>query len=478
MARKFWEFRNTSEEEAELLLYGEIASEQPWWDGGDTVTPRQFYEDLKILGSKSGITVRINSVGGDVFAAQAIYTQLKTNPAKITVIVDGLAASAASIIAMAGDVVKMPANAMMMIHNPMLGLVGYFTADEMEKFAEQLDAVKESIINAYIAKTGLDRKTLSKMMDEETWMTGQEAVEKGFADEVLFQDMQVAANGNLLVVNNITHDLSKFKKRPSYCGLLTIKDGVIPDDVSREKASEDEPWEAPKLEDFTEKSWDDLSDDEKRKIAGHYAWSPKMPPDKFSDLKLPHHRPSDGAVVWAGVVNAGARLSQTDIPDEDVEKVREHLGSHYKQFGRTPPWEEEKKGNAHRKEENELQIKTVEDLKQHFPELITQIESVAREEGARNERERIKAIDEIGCVLAPDLVNKAKYEQPMTAAQLALEAVKLDAVKGRKYLEDIARDKAESGVVKVIGQPADSPENWRETTAKAIADFVNERRKR
>lgn len=463
-----------SEEEAELLLYGEIASEQPWWEGGDLVTPRQFYEDLKALGTKSNITVRINSAGGDVFAAQAIYTQLKTNTAKITVIVDGLAASAASIVAMAGDTVKMPANAMMMIHNPALVLIGYYTADEMEKFAEQLEAVKESIINAYMAKTGLDRKTLSKMMDEETWMTGDEAVEKGFADEVLFQDVQMTMKGSLLVVNSISHDLSRFKSRPP---IPVIKNGVVPNDVSRKKAPEDEPWEAPTLSDFTDKSWDDLSDAEKRRIAGHYAWAKAMPPEKFGDLKLPHHRPSDGAVVWRGVANAAARLSQSDIPNEDIEKVQDHLGSHYRQFGRTPPWEEqegEEENVIKRKEGNKLEIKTVEELRQQFPDLVAQLEVAARDEGAKAERQRIKAIDEISRTLAPELVNKAKYEQPMSVEQLALEALKADAARGREYLNNLKNDFAESNAGKVAGQPQEN--EGQIDVARSIAEYANKRR--
>lgn len=482
-----------SEEEAELLLYGEIASEQPWWEGGDLVTPRQFYEDLKALGPKSGITVRINSAGGDVFAAQAIYTQLKTHAAKITVIVDGLAASAASIVAMAGDTVKMPANAMMMIHNPALILAGYYTADELERLAERLDAVKESIVNAYTAKTGLDRKTIAKMMDEETWMTGEEAVQKGFADEVLFQDVQMVANGSLFIVNSVAHDLSKFRRRPFSVAGLTVRNGVVPEDVSEKTAPEDEPWEAPALSDFTDKRWDELSDAEKRRIAGHYAWAADMPPETFGDLKLPHHRPSDGAVVWRGVAAAMAALmgarGGVDIPKEDRRRVYNHLARHYEQFDREPPAFEDsgyhqvvtlsKTQESGRKEEEKLEIRTVDELRRSFPDLVAQLEVVAKEEGAKAERDRIRAIDEVSRVLPPELVNKAKYEQPMTVEQLALEALRLDAARGRKYLEDLARDKAESGLDKIAGQPlgAEGAAEQRESAAQAIAQYANERRK-
>lgn len=122
--KHFWTFRAAAEENAapELILYGDIASET-WW--GDEVTPRQFTEELDALGAVPEIVVRINSGGGDVFAANAIYTRLKDNAAKITVKIDGWAASAATIVAMAGDVIEIPGNGVFMVHDPSMGLLGY-----------------------------------------------------------------------------------------------------------------------------------------------------------------------------------------------------------------------------------------------------------------------------------------------------------------------------------------------------------------
>ena len=469
MYKKFWEFRNLSEEEAELLLYGDIASDLPWADAGDTVTPQKFYEELKSLKNKA-VTVRINSAGGDVFAAHAIYTQLKSHKAGVTVIVDGLAASAASIVAMAGDTVKMPSNAMMMIHNPALFTFGFLTSDEMRKYAEQLDAVKGSIINAYTMKTGLDRDTLSKMMDEETWMTGQEAMEMGFADEIMFESVPVESKGNILVVNSVSHDMSRFKTFPR---MPEVVNGVAPKDVSREKAPEGEPWEAPALSDFTDKQWEELSDAEKRRIAGHFAWAASMPPDRYSDLKLPHHRPSDGAVVWRGVANAAARLPQSDIPSTDIEKVQEHLGSHYKQFDRVPPWEEEKSEDMLPKKEGEkMNIQTVDELKTAFPDLANQL----FEAGIMQERERMKAIDEIAKTIPDNLVASAKYEKAMTAEQLAFEAVKLEQQMGREYMKDLTDNLAQAK--NIAPQPQEGDKNEKEAVARAIAEFANKRRAR
>ena len=152
--------------------------------------------------------------------------------------------------------------------------------------------------------------------------------------------------------------------------------GVSPDDVSMETAPEDTPWEAPDLEDFTDRSWDELSDAEKRRIAGHFAWAAAMPPERYGDLKLPHHRPSDGAVVWRGVANAAARLPQTDVPDEDIPKIQRHLGRHYEQFGRTPPWEEQEElWNAYVHACKQNKDALVEVLRRElFPELYARAE--------------------------------------------------------------------------------------------------------
>lgn len=132
------------------------------------------------------MTVWLNSPGGDCVAAAQIYNMLKEYPGNITIKIDGIAASAASLIAMAGDEVLMSPVSMMMIHNPMTAAIG--NADEMQKAAAMLDEVKDSIINAYELKTGLTRAKLSHLMDDETWMNAAKAVELGFADDILYRD--------------------------------------------------------------------------------------------------------------------------------------------------------------------------------------------------------------------------------------------------------------------------------------------------
>jgi len=175
---KFWKFRNQADDlgsERVLELNG-VISDESWFD--DDVTPEIFKNELN---SGSGnITVWINSPGGDCIAASRIYSMLREYDGTVTVKIDGLAASAASVVAMAGDVVLMAPTAMMMIHNPLTEAWG--DRNVMQKAIELLDEFKESIINAYEFKTGLSRAKLSRLMEEETWMNAKKAVELGFAD--------------------------------------------------------------------------------------------------------------------------------------------------------------------------------------------------------------------------------------------------------------------------------------------------------
>lgn len=187
MKRKFWNWIKNQDESGSvmrtLFLNGEI-SDETWY--GDEVTPRLFKDELE---SGSGpISVWINSPGGDVFAAAQIYNMLMDYPYDVTVKIDGLAASAASVIAMAGTTVEMSPVAMMMIHNPATIAIG--DSEEMKKAVKMLDEVKESIINAYEIKTGLARDKLSKLMDAESWFNAKKAEELGFADKILFADGQ------------------------------------------------------------------------------------------------------------------------------------------------------------------------------------------------------------------------------------------------------------------------------------------------
>lgn len=193
MKRKFWNWiRDENEDTRILYLNGEI-SDETWY--GDEVTPELFRSELE-SGSGS-ITVWINSPGGDVFAAAQIYNMLMEYKGDVTVKVDALAASAASVIAMAGTTVLMSPVAMMMIHNPMTIAIG--DSKEMQKAVGMLDEVKESIMNAYEIKTGLSRTRISHLMDAESWFNAGKAVELGFANGVLTDIQAVNGKGNRII---------------------------------------------------------------------------------------------------------------------------------------------------------------------------------------------------------------------------------------------------------------------------------------
>ena len=179
MKRKFWNWiRNETDGERTLVLNGEI-SDETWF--GDEVTPKLFEKELNA--GAGNVTVWINSPGGDVFAAAQIYNMLMEYKGDVTVKVDALAASAASVIAMAGTSVLISPVGMMMIHNPMTIAIG--DSKEMQKAGEMLDEVKESIMNAYEIKSGLSRARISHLMDAESWFNAKKAVELGFADGIL-----------------------------------------------------------------------------------------------------------------------------------------------------------------------------------------------------------------------------------------------------------------------------------------------------
>ena len=183
MKRKFWNWVRNEGEKRILLLDGEI-SDETWW--GDEVTPQIFRSELNAV--EGDIDLWINSPGGDCYAAAQIYNMLMEYKGNVNVKIDGIAASAASVVAMAGSTVEMSPVATIMIHNPMTISIG--DTHEMERTITFLAEIKESIINAYEIKTGLSRAKISRLMDAETWMNAKKAVELGFADSVLYSDVQ------------------------------------------------------------------------------------------------------------------------------------------------------------------------------------------------------------------------------------------------------------------------------------------------
>ena len=213
MTNKTWFEIKAMGSSAEISIYNEI--------GGWGVSAKDFMYSLKDAGALTDITLRINSPGGSVFDGMAIYNQLVAHKAQVTVYIDGLAASMASVIAMAGDLIVMPENAMMMIHNPWMIAGG--DAEELRNNADLLDKIKSNMVGSYAKRTGKTDDEISAIMDAETWFTGKEAVENGFADESL-QPLDIAASIK-------GFDLTKFKNTP-------IKDFKTPSAVADTKPKE------------------------------------------------------------------------------------------------------------------------------------------------------------------------------------------------------------------------------------------------
>lgn len=182
MNKKFWNWvKNEDSGETELYFEGPI-SDCTWF--GDEITPAMFRDELsKVNGN---LTVWVNSPGGDCVSASQIYTMLKNHKGKVTVKIDGIAASAASVVAMAGDETLISPTGYLMVHNPMTLASG--NKSDMEKAIALLDEIKEGIINAYVRKTGLSRNKISKLMDDETWLNAEKALQLGFVDGILFDE--------------------------------------------------------------------------------------------------------------------------------------------------------------------------------------------------------------------------------------------------------------------------------------------------
>ena len=333
---KFWNMmKNDEEKSAELILYGSIGSDEYW----DDISDKAFKQDIENLGDVENITLHINSPGGSVFSAVAIANTLKNHKAKITANIDGLAASAATIITSACDTVKMPKNALFMVHNPIT--FAYGNNQDMQKTLEMLNKVKNSIIETYLNKAKTDKETLSELMDNETWMSAEEAKEYGFIDEILDENVEKEIIENKLIINNMAFDISRFKN--------------------------------------------------------------------FKEKKNQEPR----------VINIS--VNSTGNPEEIADKFRNILNSTENQ--------KNKGGNM-----------TLEELKNKFPELYNQVFDEGKEAGITKERERMREIDNLDVSNYSELVENAKYNDPVEASVLAVNILNKQKEERIQKLQNIKND--------------------------------------
>ena len=221
---KFWNMASVSDDEGEITLYGDVVSQQPvdWWTGepepGLYITPEGFMEDLAAVKNKSKITVKLNSCGGDLYTGIAIHNALKALSGEVNVVVEGIAASAASVIMCAGDTVTVYPGSLVMIHGVSVMLWDYLNIQDMKQLIKGMDASERAVAEIYNAKTGIATETLRGMMTKETWLTGREALENGFADVLNDEGgdlkLSMSADKKVLFCNGVRHNIEGLHNVP------------------------------------------------------------------------------------------------------------------------------------------------------------------------------------------------------------------------------------------------------------------------
>lgn len=357
---------NEKEDSAEITMYGEVVTNRPGGYYAEKKDSRlyivlgEFLNDMEKVKNRSKVTVRINSPGGELYAGLAIMNRLAELKGDVITIVDGLAASAASIILQGGKTRKVHNGSMVMVHGASSFLFGYYNEAKLAEAEKQLNAANRAAIEAYSQRMDIGKDEIRSIMARTEWMTGQEAIKKGFADELIETgnvSMSISKDNAYMTVNGIRMPTAGFESLP--VGLKVDDEMVIPGE---------EP------------------------------------------------------VVAEKKINEGGRIEMT-----------------------------------------------AEELRKQYPELVAEIEAGAVSENGRNagknqkeeinravedERKRISEIDEIACMVGDkELLKRAKFEEPMSAAQLALEAMKRQAELGAKFISDSREDLKKSGANGVTPAP-------------------------
>lgn len=353
-----YNFKEIDDNSVEVEMYGQVVENRPtdWWTGepldGLYIVLAEFLKDLDTYREMDNITFRINSVGGDLYAGIAICNRIAELKGKTVTIVDGLAASAASIILQGGKTRKAFAGSQVMVHGASAFLFGSYNAQDIAQAMKRIEGGNKSVLETYADRTGKEKGYIKNLMEREEWMTGQEAVDNGFVDELINTGEEIklsmTADHKMILSNGIPMPIVGFKNVPGKIPIRIITSGITP------------------------------------------------------------------AVIENQTTKTGGKENMT-----------------------------------------------VEEIRQKHPELVQQIENEAkqtvesqideetvRNEAVQKERARIREIEEIENKIADKkLVNDAKYgEKPMTAQELAFQAMKRDGEEGKRFLENLANDSDASGV--------------------------------
>ena len=357
---------------ATIDMYGEVVQTRPvdFWTGkpmeGNFIAVDEFLKDLDQLQGKESVTVHINSVGGDFYAGLAIYNRLRNMNISVTTINDGLAASAGSIIFMAGEKGKRLVNAgsNLMIHGVLSFFFGYYNVADLKASIKTLEAHNKAAIAAYVEATGLDEETVKTAMSKDTYMTGKEAVEAGWADEVI-------TNEGAAPIAKLTPD--KAQLMVNGYSVAACLFGKLPEGI------------------------------------------PEMTAEEFAAISTN---------------NSGTPAPQA------------------------------RNNNSENGGKAKMEIKTQEELRNAFPELVAQIEAAAKAEGASAERNRIQEIESVQAAIGDaQMIADAKYgEKPMNAQELAFAAMKAQAAIGAQVVNNLNADAQNSGAAAVTATPAQQDE--------------------
>jgi len=323
--KDWYEIKAQAQERAEVYIYESIGDD---WSG-DSVAAKHFVADLAAL-DVAHIDLRINSPGGSVFDGQAIYNALVRHPAEVTSHIDGVAASIASVVALAGDRVLMADNALFMIHDPFALAIG--TAADMRHMADVLDHVTETIVGVYVGKTGRSAEEIKAAMAAETWYTAAEAQAAGFVD---------ATSDALPLAASATFDLRAFGYRNVPASFRPQDGATRFEDLPL--ADDGRMWDADTARKNVQ-TWAGGDDWDPAQYRRAFLWYDSARPELLGSYKLPFADIVDGALkaVPRGVFAcAGSHgIDAADIPAADKERCRAHLARYYEKMGRTPPWED------------------------------------------------------------------------------------------------------------------------------------------
>lgn len=411
---KFWNFikneaTQTTPESVELRISGEIVSDDDsWiyeWFGIPATSPNNFRNELKQYKGKD-IIVWIDSYGGDVFAGAGIYNALKEHDGKVTVKIDGKAMSAASVIAMAGDEILMSPVAIMMIHNPLTSAQGDMRA--MRKAADVLDTVKETIINAYAAKTGKTANEISTMMDDESWMSANVAIKNGFADGILYQTNNKTEPENVM---NFAFNR------------LSIQNSV---NKSMEHF-------------FTFESKNKLKNVQECQCS---ECSQTQEDCKCSDCGLCPSCCDNQSCCGCNCQEDGCSNCTMNNNGNKNKNIKEET------------------------------IVDLNELKNKYPDLYNAAFDEGKQKGITDEKERLKAIDELVGKIDNDFLNKAKYEDNLTAEKTAFQAMKDGKFVNIAYLNNIKNDAKNTNIIP--GDVADgADDNENATVLAGVKNIAN-----